>query len=169
MVTNTGWGSVGVDHDPAAFAVETIRRWWYPMGSTVYPRAQRLLIPADGGGSNGRRHRRWKMELQKLAEDSRRRISVCHLPPGTSPWNQIEHRLFCHITEHWRGRTLVSREVGVKLIGHTTTRTGLEIHSELNEHSYPTGREVTEQQRESWSIKRDKFHGEWNYTLVPRS
>lgn len=169
MVTNTGWVSVGVDHDTAEFAVETIRRWWYHMGSTVYPRAQRLLITADGGGSNGSRNRLWKMELQKLADDIRLRISVCHLPPGTSKWNKIEHRMFCHITENWRGRPLVSREVVVNLIGHTTTRTGLEIHSELNENSSPTGREVTEQQMESLSIKRDKFHGEWNYTLVPRS
>ena len=168
MVTNTGWVSVGVDHDTAEFAVETIRCWWYHMGSTVYPRAQRLLITADGGGSNGSRNRLWKMELQKLADDIRLRISVCHFPPGTSKWNKIEHRMFCHITENWRGRPLMSREVVVNLIGHTTTRTGLEIHSELNENSYPTGREVTEQQMESLSIKRDKFHGEWNYTLVPR-
>ena len=169
MATNTGWVSVGVDHDTAEFAVETIRRWWYHMGRTVYPRAQRVLITADGGGSNGSRNRLWKMELQKLADDIRLRISVCHFPPGTSKWNKIEHRMFCHITENWRGRPLVSREVVVNLIGHTTTRTGLEIHSELNENSYPTGREVTEQQMESLSIKRDKFHGEWNYTLVPRS
>ena len=169
MATNTGWVSVGVDHDTAEFAVETIRRWWYHMGSTVYPRAQRLLITADGGGSNGSRNRLWKMELQKLADDIRLRISVCHFPPGTSKWNKIEHRMFCHITENWRGSPLVSREVVVNLIGHTTTRTGLEIHSELNEHSYPTGREVTDQQMERLSIKRDKFHGEWNYTLVPRS
>src|SRR5215472_14846915 len=168
MATNAGWGSVGVDHDTAEFAVETIRRWWYHMGSTVYPRAQRLLITADGGGSNGSRNRLWKMELQKLADDIRLQISVCHFPPGTSKWNKIEHRMFCHITENWRGRPLVSREVVVNLIGHTTTRTGLEIHSELNENSYPTGREVTAQQMESLSIKRDKFHGEWNYTLQPR-
>jgi hypothetical protein len=169
MATNTGWVSVGVDHDTAEFAVETIRRWWYHMGRTVYPRAQRLLITADGGGSNGSRNRLWKMELQKLADDLRLRIAVCHFPPGTSKWNKIEHRMFCHITENWRGRPLVSREVVVNLIGHTTTRTGLAIHSELNENSYPTGREVTDQQMESLSIKRDKFHGEWNYTLVPRS
>jgi transposase len=169
MATNTGWVSVGVDHDTAEFAVETIRRWWYHMGSSVYPRAQRLLITADGGGANGSRNRLWKVELQKLADDIRLRISVCHFPPGTSKWNKIEHRMFCHITENWRGRPLVSREVVVNLIGHTTTRTGLEIHSELNEHSSPTGREVTAQQIESLSIQRDKFHGEWNYTFVPRS
>ena len=169
MATNTGWVSVGVDHDTAEFAVETIRRWWRYMGSTVYPRAQRLLITADGGGSNGSRCRLWKVELQRLADESGLRISVCHFPPGTSKWNKIEHRMFCHITENWRGRPLVSREVVVNLIGHTTTRTGLEIHSELNENSYPTGREVTDQQIESLSLKREKFHGEWNYTLVPRS
>ena len=109
------------------------------------------------------------MELQKLADEIGRRISVCHFPPGTSKWNKIEHRMFCHITENWRGRPLVSREVVVNLIGHTTTQTGLEIHSELNEKNYPTGREVKEQQMQSLSIKRDKFHGEWNYTLIPRS
>jgi transposase len=169
MATNTAWVSVGVEHDTAEFAVETIRRWWQHMGSSVYPRAQRLLITADGGGANGSRNRLWKVELQKLADDIRLRIAVCHFPPGTSKWNKIEHRMFCHITENWRGRPLVSREVVVNLIGHTTTRTGLEIHSELNENSYPTGREVTDQQMESLTIKRDKFHGEWNYTLVPRS
>jgi hypothetical protein len=167
--TNTGWVSVGIDHDTAEFAVDTIRRWWSCMGCLAYPRAQRLLITADGGGSNGSRNRLWKMELQKLADDIGLRISVGHFPPGTSKWNKIEHCMFCHITENWRGRPLVSREVVVNLIGHTTTQTGREIQSELNEHSYPTGREVTEQQMQSLSIKRDKFHGEWNYTLVPRS
>jgi hypothetical protein len=169
MASHTGWGSVGVDHDTVEFAVETIRRWWYHMGCTVYPRAQRLRLTADGGGSNGSRNRRWKMELQRLADDIRLGIAVCHLPPGTSKWNKIEHRMFCHITENWRGRPLVSREVVVNLIGHTTTRTGLEIHSELTENNYPTGPEVTDQQMESLAIKRDKFHGAWNYTLVPRS
>jgi Rhodopirellula transposase DDE domain len=165
--TNTGWVSVGIDHDPAAFAVETIRRWWRYMGSQVYPRAQRLLITADGGGSNGSRCRLWKVELQRLADESGLHISVCHFPPGTSKWNKIEHRMFCHITENWRGRPLVSREVVVNLIGHTTTKTGLTIRSELDENRYPTGREVTDQQIESLSITRDKFHGEWNYTIQP--
>jgi Rhodopirellula transposase DDE domain len=128
-----------------------------------------LLLTAYGGGAHGSRHRLWKTAWQKWADDIRLRISVGHFPPGTSTWNKIEHRMFCHITENWRGRPLVSREVVVKLIGHTTTRTGLEIHSELNENSYPTGREVTHQQMESLVIKRDKFHGEWHYTLVPRS
>jgi transposase len=169
MATNTGWVSVGVDHDTAEFAVETIRRWWRSMGRLTYPQAKRLLITADGGGSNGSRNRLWKIELQKLADDIGLRISVCHFPPGTSKWNKIEHRMFCHITENWRGRPLVSREVVVNLLGHTTTKTGLEIHSELNENSYPTGRGVTDQQLEELSIKREKFHGEWNYTFVPRS
>jgi hypothetical protein len=167
--TNTGWVSVGIDHDTAAFAVETVRRWWRHMGSQVYPQAKRLLITADGGGSNGSRCRLWKVELQRLADETGLRISVCHFPPGTSKWNKIEHRRFCHITENWRGRPLVSREVVVNLIGHTTTKTGLAIRSELDENSYPTGREVTAQQMESLSIKRDKFHGEWNYTIQSRT
>jgi transposase len=166
--TNTGWGSVGIDHDTAEFAVETIRRWWRYMGSQVYPRAKRLLITADGGGSHGSRCRLWKVELQRLADESGLRISVCHFPPGTSKWNKVEHRMFCHITENWRGRPLVSREVVVNLIGHTTTKTGVTIRSELDENRYPTGREITDQQIESLSITRDKFHGEWNDTIQPR-
>jgi transposase len=167
--TNTGWVSVGIDHDTAAFAVETVRRWWRYMGSKVYPRAKRLLITADGGGSNGSRCRLWKVELQQLADEIGLHISVCHFPPGTSKWNKIEHRMFCHITENWRGRPLVSREVVVNLIGHTTTKTGLAIRSELDENRYPTGREVTAQQMESLAIKQEKFHGEWNYTIQPRA
>src|SRR5437588_7175830 len=167
--TNTGWVSVGVDHDTAEFAVETVRRWWRHMGNKVYPKAKRILITADGGGSNGSRCRLWKVELQRFADESGLSISVCHFPPGTSKWNKIEHRMFCHITENWRGRPLVSREVVVNLIGHTTTKTGLAIRSELDENSYATGREVTEPQMESLSIKRDKFHGEWNYTIEPRT
>jgi transposase len=167
--TNTGWVSVGVDHDTAEFAVETVRRWWRHMGSKVYPKAKRLLITADGGGSNGSRCRLWKVELQRLADEIGLCISVCHFPPGTSKWNKIEHRMFCHITENWRGRPLVSREVVVNLIGHTTTKTGLAIRSALDENSYPTGREVTDQQLESLAIERDKFHGEWNYTIRPKT
>jgi transposase len=167
--TNMGWVSVGVDHDTAEFAVETVRRWWRHMGRQVYPQAKRLLITADSGGSNGSRCRLWKVELQRFADESGLCISVCHFPPGTSKWNKIEHRMFCHITENWRGRPLVSREVVVNLIGHTTTKTGLAIRSELDENSYRTGREVTEQQMESLAIKRDKFHGEWNYTIRPRT
>jgi transposase len=167
--TTTGWVSVGVDHDTAEFAVETIRRWWRHMGSKAYPRAKRLLITADGGGSNGSRCRLWKVKWQRLADETGLRIAVCHFPPGTSKWNKIEHRMFCHMTANWRGRPLVSREVVVNLIGHTTTRTGLAIRSVLDENSYPTGREVTAQQLESLAITQEKFHGEWNYTLQPRT
>jgi transposase len=169
MAANTGWVSVGVDHDTAEFAVETLRRWWRHMGHEAYPQATRLLITADGGGSNGSRCRLWKAELQKWADESGLRISVCHFPPGTSKWNKIEHRMFCHITENWRGRPLVSREVVVNLIGHTTTKTGLEIRSALDENCYPTGREITDEQMEDLAIEREKFHGEWNYTIKPRS
>ena len=167
--TNTGWVSVGVDHDTAEFAGETVRRWWRHMGSQTYPRAKRLLITADGGGSNGSRCRLWKVELQRLANETGLRISVGHFPPGTSKWNKIEHRMFCHITENWRGRPLVSREVVVNLIGHTTTKTGLAIRSALDENRYPTGREVTAQQLESLAITQEKFHGEWNYNIQPRT
>jgi hypothetical protein len=139
------------------------------MGHEAYPQATRLLITADGGGSNGSRSRLWKVELQKLADELELQLSVCHFPPGTSKWNKIEHRMFCHITENWRGRPLVSREVVVNLIGHTTTKTGLEIRSALDENRYPTGREITDEQMEDLAIKREKFHGEWNYTLNPRS
>jgi len=166
--TNSGWVSVGIDHDTAEFAGETVRRWWRHRGNGGAPQAKRLLITADGGGANGSRCRLWKGEVQKLADEIGLRISVCHFPPGTSKWNKIEHRRFCHSTENWWGRPLVSREVGVNLIGHTTTRTGVAIRSELDENHYPTGREVTAQQMESLAIKQDKFHGEWNYTLQPR-
>ena len=166
---NTGWVSVGIDHDTAEFAVETLRRWWGHMGSRVDPDATKLLITADGGGSNGRRCRLWKVELQGLADEIGLHISVCHFPPGTSKWNKIEHRMFCHITENWRGRPLVSREVVVNLIGHTTTEEGLSIRTELDENSYPLGREVTDAQMRGLLIKRDKFHGEWNYTILPHA
>ena len=168
-VTNdTGWVSVGEDHDTSAFAVETLRRWWLRMGSAAYPEAKRLLITADGGGSNSSRSRLWKVELQKFADASELSISVCHFPPGTSKWNKIEHRMFCHIAENWRGRPLVSREVVVNLIGHTRTKQGLTIHSELDENSYPTGRSVSDEEMEGLHLIRDKFHGEWNYKLTPR-
>jgi transposase len=169
QTANTGWVCVGVDHDTAEFAVETLRRWWRKMGIRVYPDAKKLLITADGGGSNGSRCRLWKVELQGLADEIGLRISVCHFPPGTSKWNKIEHRMFCHITENWRGRPLVSREVVVNLIGHTTTKEGLSVRSELDANSYPLGREVTDGQMNGLSIKPDKFHGEWNYTMLPRA
>jgi hypothetical protein len=168
MAANNGWVSVGVDHDTAEFAVETIRRWWNRMGIRVYPQAKKLLITADGGGSNGSRSRLWKVELQRLADEIGVSISVCHFPPGTSKWNKIEHRMFCHITENWRGRPLVSREVVVNLIGSTKTKAGLEIRSELNSGIYPIAREVTDQQMDGLLIKREKFHGEWNYTIRPK-
>ena len=168
MAANNGWVSVGVDHDTAEFAVETIRRWWNRMGIRVYPQAKKLLITADGGGSNGSRRRLWKVELRRLADEIGLSISVCHFPPGTSKWNKIEHRMFCHITENWRGRPLVSREVVVNLIGGTRTKVGLEIRSELDGGSYPVAREVTDQQIDGLSIKREKFHGEWNYTIRPK-
>jgi hypothetical protein len=164
---NTGWVGVGIDHDTAEFAVETLRRWWRRMGIRAYPGASELLIMADGGGSNGTRSRLWKWELQGLADEIGLKISVCHFPPGTSKWNKIEHRMFCHITENWRGRPLVSREVVVNLVGHTTTKQGLSIHSELDTNTYPLGQKVTDEQIDSLHIKKDKFHGEWNYTIAP--
>jgi hypothetical protein len=164
---NVGWVSVGVDHDTPAFAVATIRAWWLQMGAAMYPKAKELLITADSGGSNSARARLWKRALQHFANASGLRVGVSHLPPGTSKWNKIEHRMFCHITENWRGRPLVSREGVVNLIGHTTT-TGLAIRSALDDNSYLTGREVTAEQMESLALKQEKFHGEWNYTLRPR-
>ena len=156
-VTNdSGWVSVGEDHDKPAFAVETLRRWWHRMGRVAYPQDKRLLITADGGGSNSSRSRLWKAELQKFADASGLCISVCHFLPGTSKWNKIEHRMFCHIAENWRGRPLTSREVVVNLIGHTTTKQGLTVHSELDENSYPTGRSVSDEEMEGLNLKRDK-------------
>ena len=168
LAANLGWVSVGVDHDTAEFAVETLRRWWRQMGSEMYPGATRLLITADGGGSNGSRCRLWKVKLQELADEIGLRITVCHFPPGTSKWNKIEHRMFCHISQNWRGRPLVDLEVVVNLIGSTKTETGPEIRAELDEKLYPLGREVTQQEMDALSIKPDKFHGEWNYTILPR-
>jgi transposase len=165
---DTGWVSVGVDHDTAAFAVESIRRWWSGMGKSVYPNATRLLITADSGGSNGSRVRLWKVELQKLADETGLRIAVSHLPPGTSKWNKIEHRLFSFISQNWRGKPLVSHEVIVNLIAGTTTETGLRVHSELDTGSYPAGVKVSDQEVAEIDLRRDRFHGDWNYTLHPR-
>ena len=164
---NQGWVSVGIDHNTAEFAVATIRRWWREMGQPLYPRARQLLITADGGGSNGYRTRLWKLELQRLAEELGLQISVCHFPPGTSKWNKIEHRMFCHITQNWRGRPLVSRQAVVELIGSTTTDTGLKIQAALDTRKYPPGIEVTPAQMQSVRLKPDRFHGEWNYTILP--
>ena len=160
--------SVGVDHDTAAFAVESIRRWWWSMGYAVYPKATRLLITADAGGSNGYRLRLWKLELQKLADETGLEIAVCHFPPGTSKWNKIEHRLFSAITQNWRGKPLVSHEVVVNLIGATTTTTGLTVKSELDINHYPAGRIVSDAELSTIHIRRDPFHGDWNYALLPR-
>ena len=167
LTANKGWVSVGMDHDTASFAVESVRRWWRHMGRPLYPDARRLLITADGGGSNSR-HRRWKLELQSLADELGLTISVCHFPPGTSKWNRIEHRMFCHITQNWRGRPLVSYQVIVNLIAATTTRNGLTIRSQLDDNTYPLGVKVTDDQMKDLLIRRDGFHGEWNYTIVRR-
>ena len=168
VTANNGWVSVGIDHDTAQFAVESIRRWWANMGSKVYKNAKQLLITADAGGSNGYRTRLWKIELQKLSDKLGLQISVCHYPPGTSKWNKIEHRMFCHITENWRGKPLISRAVVVNLIGSTKTRKGLKIKAKLDLNEYPTGIEVPDEEFLKIKIKKHNFHGEWNYTISPR-
>jgi transposase len=165
---NRGWVSVGMDHDTAEFAVETIRRWWRSMGKPAYPQAKRLLITADAGGSNGSRLRLWKLELQKLADETGLRIVVCHFPPGTSKWNKIEHRLFSYISQNWRGKPLRSFETIVSLIAATRTSTGLQVHAELNTESYAAGIKVSDQALAQINIRRDKFHGDWNYEIRPR-
>jgi transposase len=169
LTANQGWVSVGVDHDTAEFAVESIRRWWREMGRPLYPEARRLLITADGGGSNGYRVRLWRVQLQKLADELPMTVQVCHFPPGTSKWNKIEHRMFCHITNNWRGRPLISRQVVVNLIGNTTSRTGLQIRSQLDENTYKAGIKVSDEELASLAIDRDDFHGEWNYRVRPRA
>ncbi len=165
---NEAWVSVGTDHDTAAFAVEAIRRWWQTMGAPLYPDASRLLVTADAGGSNGYRTRLWKAELQKLADETGLEIAVCHFPPGTSKWNKIEHRLFSAITMNWRGKPLVSHEVIVKLIAATTTRTGLRVKSALDRNAYPKGVSVSDADMATLYLRQDAFHGEWNYSLLPR-
>jgi transposase len=167
LAANTGWVNVGTDHDTAAFAVESLRRWWNGTGHTSYPDATTLLITADAGGSNSYRTRAWKTELAALAAETGLLITVCHFPPGTSKWNTIEHRLFCHITMNWRGRPLTSHEVVLSTIAATTTRTGLTVRSELDIGSYPTGVTITDQQMDALAITRHDWHGEWNYTLAP--
>jgi len=165
---DAGWVSVGIDHDTAAFAVNAIKSWWTQMGRERYPNARTLLITADGGGSNGSRVRLWKVELQKLADELGLSITVCHLPPGTSKWNKIEHRLFSFITTNWRGRPLVSHQVIVQLIGATTTKTGLEVRCELDPRTYPAGVKVSDDELQALNIVRHSFHGEWNYTIKPK-
>jgi len=167
LAANAGWVSVGTDHDTAAFAVESIRRWWDGIGRASYPRAGRLLIAADAGGSNGYRTRAWKAELAALALQTGLAVTVCHFPPGTSKWNKIEHRLFSHISMNWRGRPLASHEVIVESIAATTTATGLTVHAELDPGSYPAGVQVTRAQADALPLTRHDWHGEWNYTLRP--
>ena len=169
IFSNEGWVSVGLDNDTASFAVETIRRWWNMMGCKVYPEAKKLLITADCGGSNGYRVGLWKVELQKLADETGLEISVCHFPPGTSKWNKIEHRLFSQITLNWRGKPLTSYEVVVNLIAATTTSKGLEVKCMLDTNNYPKGIKIDKKQIEELDIVRDEFHGEWNYTFKPRN
>ena len=169
LAANTGWVSVGVDHDTASFAVETIRRWWHAMGSERYPQATRLMITADGGGSNGSRLRLWKVELQLLADETNLAIAVSHFPPGTSKWNKIEHRLFSFITKNWRGQPLTSLKVIVSLIAGTTTRKGLKVRAEIDTNAYPAGIKVEDEELAKVRLKRADFHGEWNYEILPRT
>jgi transposase len=169
VTQNAGWVSVGVDHDTAAFAAQSIRRWWESMGAPAYPQAGKLLITADSGGSNGARVRLWKLELQKLADQTGLEISICHLPPGTSKWNKIEHRLFSFISQNWRGKPLVSHQVIVNLIAATTTKTGLRVRAEVDPGKYPKGVKVSDKEVAAIRLERDKFHGEWNYAILPRS
>jgi Rhodopirellula transposase DDE domain len=164
---NTGWVSVGVDHDTSEFAVATIRRWWYSMGRPAYRQAKRLLITADAGGSNGPRLRLWKLELQKLADELGLPIAVSHFPPGTSKWNKIEHRLFSFITQNWRGRPLISHQVIVKLIAATRTATGLKVRARLDRNTYPAGIKVDQKAIASIQLTPARFHGDWNYTISP--
>jgi Rhodopirellula transposase DDE domain len=167
MSRNEGWVSVGIDHDTAQFAAQAIGRWWEKMGAKRYPNAKELLITADGGGSNGSRCRLWKVELQALAARLGLPIQVSHFPPGTSKWNKIEHRMFCHITQNWRGRPLVSHEVIVNLIANTTTQAGLKIRAELDRGKYPIGIKISDAELASLNLKLDKFYGDWNYSVLP--
>lgn len=166
---NQGWVSVGIDHDTARFAAEAIRRWWKKMDSQRYRGARELLITADGGGSNGSRCRLWKVALHDLAAHLAMPIHVCHFPPGTSKWNKIEHRLFSFISQNWRGKPLVSHQVIVNLIAATTTKTGLRVRAEVDAGKYPKGVKVSDKDVAAIRIERDKFHGEWNYSILPRS
>jgi len=168
VARNEGWVNVGIDHDTPAFAVQSIRCWWLQMGTHLYPNASELLITADGGGSNSSRARLWKTQMQALADELNLRIAVCHFPPGTSKWNKIEHRMFCHITQNWRGRPLVSHEVIVNLIAATSTKTGLRIQAKLDTERYPTGITVSDAELASLQVEHAEFHGEWNYAFTPR-
>jgi hypothetical protein len=167
IAANHGWVSIGIDADTAAFAVESIRRWWWKLGQARYPAATSLTITADCGGSNGAKVKLWKRELQRFANETGLAITVTHLPPGTSKWNKIEHRLFAFITQNWRGKPLVSHEVIVQLIGATTTETGLQVCCEIDANLYPKGVQVTEQEMQAINLTRADFHGEWNYIIAP--
>ena len=167
VTNNIGWVNVGIDHDTSAFAVESIRRWWYSMGRELYPTAGKLMVTADGGGSNGYRIRLWKVELQKLSNETGLSIEVTHFPPGTSKWNKIEHRLFSFISRNWRGKPLVSHEVIVNLIAATTNKAGLKVVCRLDKNVYPRGIKVSDEEMAALNIKPQLFHGEWNYTIAP--
>ena len=167
VAANVGWVSVGTAHDTPEFAVHAIRTWWQQMGHPMYPKAERLLVTADCGGSNGYRVRAWKTELQRLANETGLAISVCHFPPGTSKWNHIEHRMFCHITQNWRGRPLVNLEAVISLIGSATTKKGLKVRAALDAREYETGRKVSEEELAQVNLVRSPFQGAWNYTIMP--
>lgn len=167
LTQDQGWVSVGIDHDTARFAAEAIRRWWRKMGAKTYPAARESLITADGGGSNGNRNRLWKVALQELAKALGLTVQVCHFPPTTSKWNKIEQRMFCHITQNWRGRPLVSHDVIINLIAATTTHTGLKIKAELDTGRYPTGIKVSDHELALVNLQPDAFHGDWNYRIAP--
>ncbi len=169
IAANRGWVNVGIDHDTAQFAVNSIRGWWQHLGQAAYPDATRLQITADCGGSNGNRLRLWKVELQTLADETGLQIAVCHLPPGTSKWNRIEHRLFSYITMNWRGKPLVSLQTMINLIGATTTSSGLEVYARLDDAEYPTKIRVTDAELRAVNLHRDDFHPEWNYRIKPRT
>jgi transposase len=169
LTQNIGFVNLGTDADTSAFAVESIRRWWFTMGKLIYPKAKKLLITADSGGSNGYRRKLWKTELQKLSSEIGCSITVCHLPPGTSKWNKIEHRLFSYISQNWRGKPLISHEVIISLISSTTTQKGLVVRCELDDNEYPKGIKVSDKDLSKINIEKDNFHGEWNYTIAPIS
>jgi transposase len=169
LTNNQGWVSVGVDHDTARFAAATIRRWWRQMGIRRFPAAKQLMITADGGGSNAARSRLWKVALQALADQIGLKLQVCHLPPGTSKWNKIEHRLFCHITQNWRGKPLISHEVIVNLIANTSTKAGLKVRAALDTNTYPTGQKIADAEMAALKLTPAQFHGEWNYSITPRT
>ena len=168
MGRNEAWVSVGCDHDTPSFAVASLRRWWEEMGTSRYPNARELLITADAGGSNGYRSRAWKHELQQFADETGVCVHVSHFPPGTSKWNKIEHRLFCHITQNWRGKPLRTFETIVDLIGNTRTDAGLQVRAELDTKKYPKGVTTTDAEMDALSLHRNEFHGDWNYELRPR-